>query len=294
MKLVVRNIMSQYYRLFSRTLVKVFAVVSALAVVPSAFADASKFYANEAMQAKSPKAYALSELNQVWLKQAHNIRNQDAKRFFNALKQEPKLFASLIDWPNLSFEQRMSLLPEVFTIECKVLAMVCPELVINNSLYPSRAVNFVFDIKAPGSGLVYLNPNKLKTMEVYAPLAFLIHETRHAYQFQLAFNEETFLAQGYKEAFTVQAKQAGFSFSDFLTLLNEYEAFQFGNQMIGLLVNWQIDMPNMGTFASQFDANGKLKIDLIQLASIDSTMSLLEAYNQKAKAQYLLRAKESN
>lgn len=285
--------MNQYYRLFSFTLVKVIAVISALAVMPSAFADAGKFYANEAMQAKSPKAYALSELNQAWLKQAHHIRSQDAKRFFNALKQESQLFASLIDWPNLSFEQRMSLLPKVFAIECQVLQMVCPELVINNSLYPTRAVNFVFDIKAPGSGLVYLNPDKLKAMETYAPLAFLIHETRHAYQFQLAFNEETLLAQGYREAFTTQAQQAGFSFSDFLTLLNEYEAFQFGNQMIGLLVNWQVDMPNMGTFASQFDAQGKLKIDLLQLAKVNSTMSLLEAYNQKAKAQYILRAKEN-
>ena len=95
----------------------------------------------------------------------------------------------------------MKLLPAVFEVECQVLGMVCPELVINNTLYPTRPVNFVFDMNNPGSGLVYLNPDKLKAMEPYAPHAFLIHETRHAYQFQLAFDSQSLLAKGYKSAF---------------------------------------------------------------------------------------------
>ncbi|WP_281558081.1 hypothetical protein [Thalassomonas sp. RHCl1] len=231
----------------------------------------------------------MTESNQLWLKDAHHQREQDAQRFFNALKNEEKLFNSLQKWQSLSFEQRMALLPLVFKVECQILDMVCPELVINNSLYPTRAVNFVFDVRFPGSGLVFLNPDKLKDMAVYAPLAFLIHETRHAYQFQLGFSQQSLLAKGYKAAFTAQAGLSGYSFSDFLTLLNEYEAFQFANHVIGLLIDWRIDMPNMGTFASQFDDKGQLKINLVDLAEANGNKSLLDAYNQQAKAHYYLR-----
>lgn len=270
-------------------MVKSCLIAAFISYSPLSQANPDKFYANPDLQSKSPAAFALTESNKLWLKDAHQQREQDAQRFFNALKHEDKLFDSLQKWQSLSFEQRMALLPLVFQVECQVLAMVCPELVINNSLYPTRAVNFVFDVRFPGSGLVFLNPDKLKDMEVYAPLAFLIHETRHAYQFQLGFSQESLLAKGYKAAFTAQAELSGYSFSDFLTLLNEYEAFQFGNHVIGLLIDWRIDMPNMGTFASQFDEKGQLKINLIELEETSGNKSLLDAYNQQAKAHYHLR-----
>lgn len=270
-------------------LVNIFLAVAFISFSPLSQANPDKFYANPDLQSQAPAAFALTESNKLWLKDAHHKREQDAHRFFDALKKEDKLFNSLRKWQSLSFEQRMKLLPSVFQIECQVLEMVCPELVINNSLYPTRAVNFVFDVRFPGSGLVFLNPDKLKDMETYAPLAFLIHETRHAYQFQLGFSQESLLARGYKAAFTAQAELSGYSFSDFLTLLNEYEAFQFGNHVIGLLTDWRIDMPNMGTFASQFNAKGQLKINLIELPEANANTSLLDAYNQQAKAQYRLR-----
>ena len=268
--------------------VKTLIVFICVSLLPYSHANSDKFYANPKLQAKAPEAFALSKNNIPWLREAHRIRKHDAEKFYAALKADKSLFNSLKNWLDLTFEQRLALLPQVFEIECKVLDMVCPELVINTTLYPSRAVNFVFDIRFAGSGLVYLNPDKLKSMEPYAPLAFLIHETRHAIQFQQAFSKQTLIAKGYKAAFTAQAKISGFSFSDFLTLLNEYEAFQFGNHVIGLLTNWQVDMTNMGTFASQFNKYGKLKIDL-EAISEQGSDSLLESYNKLAEEQYNLR-----
>ncbi len=260
-----------------------------LLISATSFAEPARFYANSELQNKTPAAFALSEQNKSWLALAHQQRHLDAERLVNALKANTTLFKQLKAWPDLSFEQRMSLLPQVFEIECKTLGIVSPELVINTTLYPNRAVNFVFDVKSLGSGLVYLNPVKLKEMDVYAPLAFLLHETRHAYQFQLAFAGEDKLAQGYKAAFTTQATLTGASFSDFLTLLNEYEAFQFGNHVLGLLTDWQFESPLMGTFASQFKQSNVLKIDLTTLQETTDDMTLLEQYNQLAKEQYQIR-----
>ena len=260
----------------------------------SSFAEPTRFYANPVLQNKTPAAFALSAKNQPWLALAHQQRQVDAERLFNALKAKPALFKQLKAWSTLSFEQRISLLPQVFEIECQTLGIIPPELIINTTLYPSRAVNFVFDIKNPGSGLVYLNPLKLKEMDDYAPLAFLLHETRHAYQFQLAFGQESVLAQGYKAAFTRQATLAGASFSDFLTLLNEYEAFQFGNHVLGLLTDWQFKSPLMGTFASQFEHKNTLKIDLTTLEKTAESATILKQYNQLAEAQYQIRYPSEN
>lgn len=178
-------------------------------------ANEAAFYANADKQAEAPQAYALSEQNLAWLEQAHKQRAKDAVALVEVLKQDKDLYQALENWQSLSFEQRMALLPRVFEIECQTLGIVPPTLVINNTLYPSRAVNFVFDIRFPGSGLVYLNPDKLKDMEVYAPLAFLLHETRHAYQFQQANNQKSVLAKGYLAAFKTQSTLSGASFSDF-------------------------------------------------------------------------------
>ena len=142
-----------------------------------ALANPASFYANPEKIVANPAAYALSEQNQAWLKQAHEKRAFDATQLIALLKSDANLYRQLKDWTHLTFEQRMALLPKVFELECQSMGITPPTLVINNELYPQRAVNFVFDVRYPGSGLVYLNPNKLKEMDVYAPLAFLLHET---------------------------------------------------------------------------------------------------------------------
>ena len=252
-------------------------------------ANPARFYANVEKQQAAPEAYALSEDNQPWLEQAHRQRALDAHKFVAALKQSKALYQQLKTWPDLTFEQRMALLPEVFKIECETFGITPPALIINTTLYPQRPVNFVFDVRNPGSGLVYLNPDKLKTMEVWAPLAFLVHETRHAWQYQLAFSDQGMMAAGYKQAFTTQSKLEGASFSDFLTLLNEYEAFQFGNHVLELLTEGEFDSVMMGTFASQFDEHQQLKIDLTTLGKNTEKKSVLEQFNEAMKVQYELR-----
>ena len=84
--------------------------------------------------------------------------------------------------------------------------------------------------------------------------------------------------------------------------MNEYEAFQYGNYVLGKLTHWQVDMLNMGTFASQFDNQGLLKLDLIALSQQSANSSktgvkqatLLEQYNLAAQQQFTLRQRAKN
>jgi hypothetical protein len=71
-----------------------------------------------------------------------------------------------------------------------------------------------------------------------------------------------------------------------LTLLNEYEAFLFGNYVVGRLTDWRVDMIDMGTFASQFDSSGALKIDLEKISRENGGGNILEPFNRLEQTQY--------
>ena len=180
---------------------------------------------------------------------------------------------------------------DVFALEVEALGINAPQLVIEKGIIPGPGF-FDFDLEHPSSGKVILNPTELAKLEdPYSSLSLLIHETRHSAQLQLAFKETSPLAHGYHAAFSAQKILKGLSFCDFTLLLNEYEAFQFSNFILGSIV--QNNLFDMGTFASQYDNNGNPKIDLPKLADEIPVDQLLLKFNELEKEQYrLLGGKE--
>nr|WP_010133687.1 hypothetical protein [Microbulbifer agarilyticus] len=263
-------------------------------ILCSAWANAAGgFFANPELQRQMPAAFALQPEAQAFLAPAFQQTIAHGDALVAAIQQDAELAQAIADWPSLTIEQQIPHLKRVFAIETRIMGIAPPTLLIDNHSYPGRMVYFDFDPQNPSTGTVYLNPDKLAERPKYDSLAFLIHETRHSLQFQHAFSNNTgevdALAAGYAEAFKAQKALTGFSFSDFLTLVNEYEAFQFGNYVLGKLTDWQLDTRDMGTYASQFDTHGRLKIDLVQLANEDTDTSLLTRYNAQAQAHFDLR-----
>ncbi|MCL1046471.1 hypothetical protein L2737_14230 [Shewanella electrodiphila] len=261
---------------------------------------ADGFYANETLQRQAPDAFALQPEAHDFLVSAYALTIKDGDRLLGLIAEDKALTNAIQQWPEMTIEQQIPWLKKVFALEVRSFGTKAPQLIIDNHSYANKMVYFDFDIEAGGNGIVYLNPDKLAEEEAYASLAFLIHETRHSYQFQQALNanasdsdsEIVAISAGYLAAFKAQKQLKGFGFSDFLTLLNEFEAFQYGNYVIGQLTDWQIDMNNMGTFASQFDNQGQLKIDLNTLSANVDELSLLAQYNELAKEQFELRQRQ--
>ena len=265
---------------------------------------ADGFYANETLQRQAPDAFALQPEAHDFLVSAYALTIKDGDRLLGLIAEDKALTNAIQQWPEMTIEQQIPWLKKVFSLEVRSFGTKAPQLIIDNHSYANKMVYFDFDIEAGGNGIVYLNPDKLAEEEAYASLAFLIHETRHSYQFQQALNanandndsdsdsEIVAISAGYLAAFKAQKQLKGFGFSDFLTLLNEFEAFQYGNYVIGQLTDWQIDMINMGTFASQFDNQGQLKIDLNTLSANVDELSLLAQYNELAKEQFELRQRQ--
>jgi hypothetical protein len=263
---------------------KIFAIV--LLANTLLFAESS-FFANPEIQALAPNAFALQKEAAAFVLGIGESSLPEREALVRVIQEDSELKNVLSNWTALTIEEQIPFLRRIFDLEVKVLGIKAPELVIKSGIINGPAY-FDFDPTKPGAGRVLLNPDALKKEDKYASLSLLIHETRHSAQFQMAFpvNPSSPFSVGYQAAFTAQKSLKGkLSFCDFLTLLNEYEAFQFGNYVVGRLTDWKVDIVDMGTFASQYDSHGNLKIDLTKLVKEVGQDKLLETFNELEKVQ---------
>jgi hypothetical protein len=245
-----------------------------------------KFFANAELQKQAPEAFALMPEAAGFHKALDNSAERAA--VVSALKGMPEIasFESL-EWPD-----KEKVMRKVFAKECEALNMTPPELVIESGAIPGPAF-YDFDLEKPSPGTVTLNPEALDKIDNgYAPLLLLLHETRHSAQFQRAFlqdGEKGPVEEGYRAAFTAQRKLSGYSFADFTTLLNEYEAFQFANGVMEKLTQGRVDTVGMGTLAGQYSDGGALRTDLKLLFDELPHEAILDVFNELEKKHYAER-----
>ncbi len=275
----------------------------ALFLTNYAFAESidKNYFANNEVQRLLPDAFALQPEARAFHQINEGASKKEIATFLELIENNTSLVKDIKKFPELDWENKERILRAVFALEVEALEINAPELIIDTTTIKGEAY-FDFDLNHPGAGKVILNPKAIsQDSNPYAALMLLIHETRHSAQFQKAFDPTSTmngaLAHGYRAAFQAQKELATkiTSFSDFLTLLNEYEAFSFGNFIVGSLTNWKADTLGMGTFASQYNADKTLKIDLLQIfKKVDQgeiKTSVLEEFNRLEKAQYdLLKA----
>ena len=240
-------------------------------------AIAADFFATNKVQRRFPHAFALQPESRKFLKESYKKTIEYGDRLIKAIKHDHHLYTAILNWENLSMKEQIPYLRRVFELEYKALNIQPPQLKINDPKM-QRGAFFEFDPNKPGTGTVYINTRKLKN---YESLALIIHETFHSAQFQYAFsNNKSAHAKAHKEAFIAQKQLFGkLGFCDFLTLNNEYEAFLLGNYVLGKLTYWKLEMLGMGTFASQFNQQGHLRINLLDLSQKLGNESLLDKFN---------------
>lgn len=242
------------------------------------------FFANAQIQQTAPDAFAVQEASIPFLKLQRAAIQKEVLTLVASIRNDRNLALAIAGFKNLNLNQKTEVMKLTFAHVTKSLGITPPVLVLDNSF--KNATYFDFDLKNPGPGRVILSPKELAAMpNPYSPLLYLIHETKHSAQYQLAFLKRSApsnaLAKGYKAAFNAQKNLTGkLSFCDFLTLVNEYDAFQYGNAVVSLLTNGQSLDDTMGTFASQFDVRGALKIDLLKLYEHYGSLGFLPAFNR--------------
>jgi hypothetical protein len=251
-------------------------------------ADPAKFFANAEVQRRMPMAFAVQAAALPALAAMTRDAAPGRDALVKAIRADRALKSAIDRFPALSWDERLPVLKQVMAIECRVMGFPAPPLVIGEG--DRRAAYFDFDPAHPDTGRVILYPQGLaKEENPYAALLLLIHETRHSAQFQQAYapgaTDPTSL--GFKAAFEAQRRLAGqLSFCDFCTLLNEHEAFQSANEVVGRLTDWRVDTADMGCLSSQYDASGRLRIDLVALAAQVGPANVLAAFNKLEKPHW--------
>ncbi|WP_131783224.1 hypothetical protein [Legionella gresilensis] len=259
------------------------------AAVPPKLLD-PMFFANSSFQNLFPGASVLHVDSRNFLEESLLTTYAQGDILISAIRSEPGLADLVVNFPQLNELERIEVMNRIFALQVKGSGLPAPELILDNSA--RKSTFFQFDPAKPGTGKVILNPVKLfASSNPHAALLFLIHETRHSYQFQMGFSgiasvdatayQAGFLAQ--KQIFDQGLKV---SFCDFLTLNQEYEAFLFGNYVMEVLTNGAVKTTDMGTLASQYLISSGLRLDLPKLARETDTQNLLEAFNELEKTQY--------
>jgi hypothetical protein len=261
-----------------------------------------RFFARREVEARAPKAFSLMPEAQAGLRAIEADSTVARSKVLEAIRANPDLLGRVRMFPTLTWEQQLRVLRAVFDLECRTLEITPPELVISTTEIKGPAY-FDFDPARPGTGRVILNPEAIaRDANPWTGLLLLIHETRHSAQFQLAFGEATVGASAfdpeqprrlrqehYRAAFVAQkAFSNDLNFSDFCSLNHEYDAFRFGNFIVGALTDWKADTLDMGCFSSQFDAHGVPRIDLVKLGNLVGYGNLLDAFNELEREQYRL------
>jgi hypothetical protein len=255
--------------------------------------DPDRFYAKRTVQNLAPDAFALMPAGLEAVRAIKQTSRGPRSRLVVALRSDSAVASGITRFPSLDWTTKVAVIRQAVAIEAAVLGFTLPPVTIDDG--PSRrAAYFDFDPAQPGTGRVLLYADVLKQeTNPYASLLLALHEVRHSGQFQLAFGppakdkQQRTLQTGFAAAFKAQ-KTLGdkLGFCDFCSLLNEYEAFQCANEVVGHLTGWQVDTVDMGCYSSQFDAKGLLRIDLDGLSRKVGANQVLDAFNRLEKEQF--------
>lgn len=258
--------------------------------------DPARFFANPATQALAPGAFAVQAESVPVLESLERLVPAQRAALVEAIRADPDLAAGVARFPDLTWPERRALIEKLVPLEARVFGANPPVLNIHgpDEAGPGPAF-FEFDPDAPGTGTVHLWPSALaEEPSPHAALMLAIHETRHSWQFQVAFGTapgapcDPAIAAAFAAGFRAQkALGRKLSFCDFCTLHHEHEAFQMGNHVVGALTGWSADTTGMGCWSSQYDAHGAPLIDLIALARQHGAAGMTAAFNEAERGQFV-------
>ena len=255
------------------------------------FVHNPKFFSNGEFQSSNPGAFAVQAVTSPVIEQLDQLTVAQGDEFISALGSHKDLESNMSNFDKLDLDAQTKILKAVFDVQVVSMGIQAPAFTLDPNY--ARGTYFEFDPEHPDAGKVYINPRSLTTpKEPFGALMFLIHETRHSYQFQLA-NTKSFangneIAGAWKLAFEKQKNPQGtFSWLDFMTLNNEYEAFRFSNYVMGKLTHFSASTLGMGSYASQFDRSGQPLIDLPQLLRQSGPAAFLNSFDRIEEDQYL-------
>lgn len=208
------------------------------------------------------------------------------------LAADATVSTGLSGWDRAATDAKMATLTRVAQIEAEVMGCAVPAIAKKVPTAADTGLMAYYQPAAFGAGTITLYTTTLAQKSKYVAVAVMVHEMRHAAQYQLftASNSQdadtATLADAYEAAWSATEDLGGQSqlaYGDYVHLNVEYDAFQTGNQVAALLAEAANQTPGLGFVDMQYDASATPVYDLLAQTDVAAGQALIAAVN---RAQY--------
>ncbi|MBC7543564.1 MAG: hypothetical protein H7338_12625 [Candidatus Sericytochromatia bacterium] len=249
--------------------------------------------AHPSVQLAKPKAFALAPEAKPFLEALSRTVEPMRVRLAERLLTDPAVTQGLARWERATAADQPATLNVVAAIEGEVMGCLVPPIVAQTGRAAQAGTMAYYLPGTDDIGQVVLYPDVMAHGGKYLALATLVHEIRHAAQYQLmqagdrnqgaAAEDTVTLVNAYEEtwkAITALGGESAIAYGDYVHLNIEYDAFQTGNQVAAIVSKGTFDALGNGFIDTQYTANAKPVLSLLDLAETLSGTTLIVAVNQ--------------
>jgi hypothetical protein len=242
-----------------------------------------------------PQAFALTPQSEPFLTAMAEHVEPQRRALARQLAADPVVTAGLTNWDTSGRTGQFRTLQRVAALQGDVMGCRLPSI-SENSKEPDRpGLMAYYQPDQTGLGKIVLFPKAIAQGGKYLAVATVIHEMRHAAQFQLATSRSAVtkpggavLAPAYAAAWRAMGELGGeenLAYGDYAHLTIEYDAFQTGNLVATLISQGVYDGMGCGFVDTQYRGERALPaLKLLPMMQKLTGVSLAATVN---KAQYL-------
>ncbi|HEY9722758.1 MAG TPA: hypothetical protein V6D47_12155 [Oscillatoriaceae cyanobacterium] len=247
--------------------------------------------AHPSVELASPNAYALTSETQAFREALDRTVEPLRRTLASDLLADSTVSAALTDWNSLSASDQLDALTKVETIEAQVMNCQAPPITEQPGAPPQTGLMAYFDASTgDGVGQIVLYPQSIAQGGVTLAIATLVHETRHAAQYQLVQSDQSSpltgdahtLAQAYNAAWNQMnaiGSEDTLAYGDYAHLNVEFDAFQTGNEVAAILFGTQYNPLGIGFVDTHYSQSGTPSLDLTTLDQQATGVQLIADVN---------------
>lgn len=250
--------------------------------------------AHPSVQLARPKAYALTSAAVPFL--AALSRTVEPQRLALAarLQQDALVSRGLAGWERAGAATQEAVLTRIATIQAEIMGCQVPAIATVAGQPEQSGMMAYFEPAGGTYGRIVLYPDTMARGGKYLAVATMVHEMRHAAQYQLlqsnqwnAGTDLHALVEAYAaswQAIGDYGGQSELAYGDYAHLNMEFDAFQTGNQVAAILSQGAFTPNGYGFSDTHYQASGMPVVNLLDLRATLTDYPLIAAVN-RAEAQ---------
>ncbi len=268
-----------------------------VAEVPSKAADTASFgglpadlAAHPSVELRSPQAFTLTIEARPFLQALSRAVEPQRRQLAARLLADPAIVNGLAVWERSNTTAQLAVLKRVAAIEGEVMGFTVPPLLEQAGSPPQQGMMAYYQPGVSDIGKVVLYPTSIARGGKYLALATLVHEMRHAGQYQLVQAADNTLSADERtlattfgntwDAMQLLGGEGQLAYGDYAHLSVEFDAFQTGNEVAAIVSQGTFDSLGFGFVDADFDAKAKPTLDLFDLAQRLAGSELISNVNQ--------------